>query len=140
MKVNGTRLEGTAQYYISDDNPEAKAGYALAQKGRAAYSVGFIPDMSKATKLENGNSAWPNYEFNGQELLEVSQVSMPSNPDALQYIKSLNLPTSVRSLVDAALDDATDEVEREVEREDEPITSLSTSLDAASSKLIKTLW
>lgn len=83
-------LVGTAQYYIGEGNGEADWGFKLAQKGMAAFSVGFIPDMSKATKLNGDDEWWPNFEFNGQELLEVSHVTIPSNPEGLQQMKGIN--------------------------------------------------
>lgn len=82
MKVAGKHLEGEAVYYVGEGNADADWGFNLASKGWAAYSVGFIPDMSKTKELDGGG-----LEFNSQELLEVSQVTIPSNRDALQMIK-----------------------------------------------------
>lgn len=85
-KQRPSRLEGVAHYYIGEGNEEADWAFKLAEKGRAAFSVGFIPDMDKAVERE-GDRGFGSYEFNGQELLEVSQVSIPSNPEALQQLK-----------------------------------------------------
>ncbi len=84
MEVSGTKLVGTAKYFVGDDYPnneEAEWGWKLAQEGIAAYSVGFIPDMAKSKPVDGSN--W-GLEFNGQQLLEVSQVTVPANPQALQ--------------------------------------------------------
>ena len=92
MAVNRKRLEGTARYYIGEGNAEADWAFNLAKKGRGAYSVGFIPDMAKAKRLESeeGEEDWfGSWEFNGQELLEVSHVTVPANPEALQQMKGL---------------------------------------------------
>ena len=90
MELQGQKLVGTAKYYIGEGNPEADWGFKLASKSMAAFSVGFIPDMDKAKELEGGGF-WPNYEFNGQELIEASHVTVPSNPEALQkYAKSFD--------------------------------------------------
>ena len=88
-KVKPARLEGVARYYIGEGNEEADWAFNLAQKGRAAYSVGFIPDPEKAVEMEGGRGWFPAYEYNGQELLEVSQVAIPSNPEALQKLHAL---------------------------------------------------
>ena len=103
MKVEGTELVGEAKYYIRDGNEEADWGFKLAKRGRAAFSVGFVPDMSKAKQIEaNGNIS---YEFQGQELLEVSQVTVPSNPQALQAMKGMHLHPEVEVLVEEMLGD-----------------------------------
>ena len=103
MQVEGSLLVGHAKYYIGEGNEEADWGFKLATKGRAAYSVGFVPDMSKAKQIEaNGNLS---YEYTGQELLEVSQVTVPSNPQALQAMKGMNLHPEVEVLVEEMLGD-----------------------------------
>ena len=98
MEVKGKKLVGIAKYYIGQGNEEADWGFNLASKGRAAYSVGFLPDMSKAKELDSDN--WMgSFEFNGQELLEVSQVSIPANPEALQHMKTLQLDPIISELI-----------------------------------------
>jgi len=88
MEVKGQRLIGEATYFLEGPgNEQAQWAYHLAQLGRAAFSVGFIPDMSKAERVGDQDS-WPmNYIFNGQKLLEVSQVSIPSNADCVQIMR-----------------------------------------------------
>ncbi len=100
MKVAGARLEGVARYYVGEGNPEADWGFNLASKGMAAYSVGFIPDMARARALGR-DGGWSGYEFNGQELLEVSHVTIPSNPDALQRLKAAGIHPAVAEVVEA---------------------------------------
>lgn len=103
MEVDKDRLVGEAKYYIEEGNKEADWGFVLASKGRAAFSVGFVPDMSKAKQIDtNGNIS---YEFHGQELLEVSQVTVPSNAEALQSLKAFGLNPEVDSIVTEMLDD-----------------------------------
>lgn len=90
MAVIGDRLVGKGQYFVGKGNAEADWGFQLAQMGRAAFSVGFIPDMEKATPIdEAGDKLFGPWEFKGQKLLEASQVPMPSNPSALQAAKTL---------------------------------------------------
>jgi len=90
MRVEGKQLVGTAKYYIGKGNEEADWAHQLASMGKAAFSVGFRPDMDKASPLDAKNP-FGGLEFEGQELLEVSHVSIPSNPDALQVMRSIQL-------------------------------------------------
>ncbi len=106
MKVTGAKalnggpqLEGVARYYVGEGNPEADWGFKLAAKGMAAYSVGFIPDMSRAKELKGEDSFFTNYEFNGQELLEVSAVTIPSNREALQSMAKSMAPRDLDLVV-----------------------------------------
>lgn len=104
MGVKGKSLVGVAKYYVGEGNDEADWGFKLAEKGRAAYSVGFKPDMGKAKELKDSEGGfYANYEFLSQELLEVSQVAIPSNPDALQRLKGLH--PAVQEIVNEVLKD-----------------------------------
>ena len=101
------RLEGTARYYIGAGNEQADWGFELAKRGRAAYSVGFIPDMAQAEIIEGKDSSMPTYEFKGQRLLEISHVTIPANPQALQLAKAAypSMHPEVMALIDEALKD-----------------------------------
>ena len=111
MRIEGKQMVGDALYYINQGNPEADWAFVLASKGRAAFSVGFVPDMAQAKTIEShGNMA---YEFQGQELLEVSQVTVPSNADALQSLKGIGLHPEMDTLVTEVLGDFDNEI-REV--------------------------
>lgn len=77
-------LEGDANYFVGQ-NPQADYAFFLVGKGLGAYSVGFIPDYDKAIEMEGKSKGFlPGYEFRGQELLEASQVTIPSNRESLQ--------------------------------------------------------
>ena len=108
ISVRDNRLEGVAKYYIGQGNPEADWGFNLAMKGRAAYSVGFIPDMSEAKEIAGSTRGFSGWEFNKQELLEVSHVTIPSNPDALQQIKSIAAHPIVKEIIEEELGDMRD--------------------------------
>ena len=90
MEVKGKKLIGEATYRIGKGQLNADIAFDIAREGGAAFSVGFIPDMTQAKEIDGGDVFWPTYEFNKQELLEVSQVSVPSNPDAMQRMKGLH--------------------------------------------------
>jgi len=105
MQVDGTTMIGEARYFIGKGNEVADWAYYLASdENMAAFSVGFIPDWAKAKELDGGDEMWPNYEFKGQELLEVSQVTVPSNPEALQLaLKSQGLDPLIRDKIQRVL-------------------------------------
>ena len=91
VKVQGNRLQGVAKYHVGQGNAEADWAHFLATEGESAYSVGFRPDMDKAQPLKGRKGT----EFKGQELLEISHVSVPSNADALQQrLQGLKDPTA----------------------------------------------
>lgn len=90
MEVKGKKLIGEATYRIGRGQQNADIAFDIAKDGGAAFSVGFIPDMSKAKEIDGKNEFFQNFEFNGQQLLEVSQVSVPSNPDAMQRMIGLH--------------------------------------------------
>ena len=102
MRVKGKKVVGTAKYYIGQGNDDADWGFKLAQKGMAAYSVGFNPDMDKAEVIDD-ETVFPTYEFKGQELLEVSHVTIPANASALQQMKAMALDPVVAAVVDEAI-------------------------------------
>jgi hypothetical protein len=111
MDIKGKTLVGVAKYYINEGNEQADWGFNLATKKRAAFSVGFMPDWNRASELENGaggKSVFPNYEFKGQELLEVSHVIVPANPEALQRMKGVQLPATILALVNEILSEETE--------------------------------
>jgi hypothetical protein len=91
MEVRGTKVVGTARFYIGKGNLEADWAFELAKEKALAFSVGFIPDMDKASPLHAEDAfGFRGMEFRGQELLEVSAVTVPSNAASLQrFIKAM---------------------------------------------------
>jgi hypothetical protein len=76
---------GEIEYFVGLGNPEADWAWVLAEKGIAAFSIGFIPKIWKSYSEEERNKnggVWRDYEE--IELLETSQVLIPANPSALQ--------------------------------------------------------
>ena len=108
VRGNPKRMDGTAKFFINDGNAKADWGFTLARRGIAAFSVGFIPDMDKAKILEGGNEFWGPFEFNGQEMLETSQVTIPAHPDALQRMKGLDKHPVIQELVEELLGEEPD--------------------------------
>ena len=114
MKIDrkAKELVGKAHYYLGSGNREAEAGFELAKRGRAAYSVGFIPDFSTAVEMKDSTHPFglTNYEFKSAELLEVSQVTIPADPNALQRIATLEqdpiVGTIIRELIEEQLQES----------------------------------
>lgn len=109
IKGRSPRVEGVARYYVNEGNEVADWAFNLAEKNRAAYSVGFIPDLDKAKPIEGkGDDEFFFFgpmEYNGQELLEVSHVTIPANAEALQRMKGLAMHPVLQEVVDEVLKD-----------------------------------
>jgi phage head maturation protease len=105
MQVDGTTMRGVARFFIGKGNLEADWAFQLAKEKALAFSVGFVPDMEKAAPLQKDDPfGSQGMEFKGQELLEVSAVTVPSNPDALQRVaKAPNLHPAVAEIVEERL-------------------------------------
>lgn len=67
------------KYFVGQGNPEADWAFKLAQNGIAAYSIGFMAHSWEDKSGEEG--IWR--EYNDVELIEISQVLVPSNREAL---------------------------------------------------------
>jgi len=79
-------LDGWVSYKVGKGNPEADWAWELAKDGCAAFSVGFKPYES-----EDGDGVEKaRRTFTDNELLEISQVIVPSNREALQAHRSLS--------------------------------------------------
>jgi len=82
-------LVATMKYFVGEGNDEADWGFFLAKNGVAAYSVGFRP-KPKGTITNDWDDEdvragkKPYRIFTDVELLEVSQVIVPANANALQ--------------------------------------------------------
>ena len=85
------RPEGDSQ--LSDDVWRAVEGGFLR-----AVSVGFSP-TGPVNQLVDENGNWTGYEFTSQELLELSVVPVPANPQALAVAKSLGIADATARLL-----------------------------------------
>lgn len=78
LSIEGTKLLFKAMF--SESSPRAREAYQLVKEGiLSAFSVGFIPREWDAT----------NNKITKAELLEISLVSVPANPEAVVLAKSL---------------------------------------------------
>ena len=85
------RPEGDSQ--LSDDVWRAVEGGFLR-----AVSVGFTP-TGLINELVDSAGNWTGYEFTSQELLELSVVPVPANPQALAVAKSLGIADATARLL-----------------------------------------
>tara|TARA_R110002020_G_scaffold138674_7_gene309155 strand:+ start:474 stop:1391 length:918 start_codon:yes stop_codon:yes gene_type:complete len=108
LKVTPNGLEGIAKYYINKGNLEADWGYELAKRGQSAYSVGFMSkDYVDGGTTQNGYE--PKRTYTDVELLEISQVSVPSNREALVTMRN------------KGIDPIADEIAKEILNEKAPV-------------------
>jgi phage head maturation protease len=92
--VVGKQLEATAEFMPEGMNDFADAVWRAVGAGFLnAVSVGFLP-LSEPNYIfaadDPDHKGWPTgYEFVDQELLELSVVPVPANPQALAVARSL---------------------------------------------------
>jgi HK97 family phage prohead protease len=90
--VEDTKLKFQIEFADKDTYEFADTIYKLYKGGfMKATSVGFIPDMD-AIEEGDGEKA-PRRTYTKQELLELSAVPVPSNPDALVQAREAGLIT-----------------------------------------------
>lgn len=98
LKITEGGMEGKPKYYVNAGNEQADWAYYLASKGVAAFSIGFIPKV-----WEDGDGdKTPRRKFTEVELLEISQVIVPSNRDAIQSMRSKAVDPVIKEICDAA--------------------------------------
>lgn len=91
IKVEAGRLLGTLNLAAKGTSQRIDEIRSLVEQGiLRAVSVGFRPKPRRSKS--------PDYEIDGQELIEVSLVSVPSNPRALAVARSLNISPETLSL------------------------------------------
>ncbi len=101
LKITDAGVEGKPKYYINEGNEQADWGFKLASKGMAAFSIGFIPKV-----WEDGDGVKkPRRTYKEVELLEISQVIVPSNREAIQSIRSKGVDPVADKLLDDILSD-----------------------------------
>jgi hypothetical protein len=91
---SGRTVVAKARYFVGKGNPEADWAWTLVKEGVAAYSIGFIPlevedadrrDEQLMKAVQAGQA--PIRKYKRWELVEVSQVIVPSNKMALQMLR-----------------------------------------------------
>jgi HK97 family phage prohead protease len=102
IKITDQGLEAKFKYYVGEGNPEADWAWVLAQKGIAGFSIGFLPFAYDEKDFEKDGFS---REFTDVELVEISQVLVPSNRDAVQSRRQFvtNLGDIEKEMLDFAI-------------------------------------
>lgn len=81
----GEKVAAKVQYLAGQGNSAADWAFTLAKNGVAAFSIGFrgLAYELIEEKDADGYKRITGYKFTKIELLEVSQVAIPANPDAV---------------------------------------------------------
>lgn len=98
--VDGPQLLATVRFYDEGDRKEADELWQLVKKRQLkAVSVGFNVSSDKDyVPIRDENDRVTGHRFLHQELLELSLVPVPANPNALLVARSMNLsPDLVRT-------------------------------------------
>jgi len=104
--IEGRQLLATAELRPEGDNELADDIWRGLQGGFIrAVSVGFLPtaepNVMRGEPDDSGYAPITGFEFVGQELLELSVVSVPANPQALALARELRISeASQRRLFD----------------------------------------
>ena len=145
--VDGGKLMVDVDFEPADINPLAEKIYQKLLFGSLkAVSVGFIP-LGKGfwgEGEESRSGERPTYYYAGQELLEVSVVNIPANPNALKksYIEeAIDAEMEELRAEDApeVEDPEVPEVEEEHEEDDRAVREAAAVLDATISVARATL-
>jgi HK97 family phage prohead protease len=88
----GGKLKSAIQFTSQEENPDGYRCMLLVQNGYLnATSVGFLPREFEVNEERTGDDWFPKVDFKAQELLEISIVPVPANPNALLEAKSAGL-------------------------------------------------
>src|SRR5262245_25893339 len=103
IAVEGTRLIAHAEFVPEGQDDFADKVWRFVEGGFLnAASVGFMP-LDSPVPIFDADKALTGFEYIAQELLELSVVPVPANPNALQLAKSFPLtPEETRLLFDDA--------------------------------------
>lgn len=101
IKVTDEGLLVEFQYFTGKGNAAADWAFELIKQGIAAFSIGFVGKEYEyiEEKIEGVNRI-TGRKFKEVELLEISQVTVPSNPDAV--LEARNLKSVEEELLDKA--------------------------------------
>lgn len=103
LEIVENGLMGKPKWYVGMGNPEADWGFKLAEMKMAAFSVGFIP--LKWDKIDKDkDDFFGNRRFTEVDLLEISQVIVPANREAIQGLKAKSLKDAVKNQLAADME------------------------------------
>lgn len=101
LRVDGNRLIGDIEFMEASVNPNAEIVYQMVKAGFLnTVSVGFAPLEWKLTSDKNRPGG---VDFKKQELLEISIVPIPANPNALVQARAAGIDVDRLSLLQTAI-------------------------------------
>lgn len=102
--ISGTTLQAVVQFPPEGTSEDADEAYRLVKAGIvSAVSIGFIPKEGGWSYIDQAQP-WAGYRYTSIDLLELSFVSVPANPDALVIERSaLRHRKAEEMLLDAAV-------------------------------------
>jgi len=94
IEVADGKLMATVKFYDPGDSALSDYLWRLVKKRKLnAVSVGFtVKSASDYEPILDENERKTGYRFLSQELLELSLVAVPANPNALQVARTMGLP------------------------------------------------
>jgi HK97 family phage prohead protease len=99
IEVVGTELVADCLFRPEGDSQLSDDVWRAVERGfLRAVSVGFKP-TGPINELVDSAGNWTGYEFTSQELLELSVVPVPANPQALAVAKSLGIADATARLL-----------------------------------------
>jgi len=106
--IQDNKLHADFKYFVGEGNEEADWGFKLAEKGIAAFSVGFIPHGFQDPPAPDSEEfkVWPagvRRRYTEVELLEVSQVLVPANSNALQNSLIVESDPVIKSIIEQTI-------------------------------------
>lgn len=148
VRVEGNRLLGKLKLAVEGTSALIDTvRKLLAQKMLRATSVGFIP--LKIEKLnDDASEFWGPFRFLKSELLEVSLVAVPANPNAVSLARSMNLSPELigtifskpaneaRAVTPASLPNATVKTPRAMPMPMNISQTLASRIDAAQKNVL----
>ena len=107
--IQDNELHADFKYFVGEGNEEADWGFKLAEKGIAAFSVGFIPHRFQDPPSPDSEEfkTWPTgvrRKYTEVELLEVSQVLVPANSHALQNSLISESDPVIKSMIERTIE------------------------------------
>lgn len=107
--IQDNELHADFKYFVGEGNEEADWGFKLAEKGIAAFSVGFIPHGFQDPPSPDSEEfkTWPTgvrRKYTEVELLEVSQVLVPANSHALQNSLISESDPVIKSMIERTIE------------------------------------
>jgi HK97 family phage prohead protease len=134
---------GVAAEVVFDSRPAAQEVLRLYREGfLSGWSVGFLP--KKWQVIEDANGKFDGYHITEWELIELSAVPVPANPEALTrelQSGSIRTPSLAKALTELLMpSDASDMSDRPDPSDHQAVPAPEVAPDALTDALFPPLW